>query len=121
MDASTLELALAELNADAATRRRLRFADIVFVVAVGAESTRFVADTNGIRVIVDGRSPAFVINVDGEAWSRFASAAPPPGFQDVSSMAETGRARVTGSFVDFVRYLNVVRDVMAQLARGSFH
>lgn len=106
--------ALAALNAYPPVRRRIRHADLAFLIAGGdAEATLAFA---GGEVIETTAPPAFSIRMNADAWASFRTPVPPPGRHDFGAMSETGEASIEGEMLELYRFYPVVRDVVRALA-----
>jgi hypothetical protein len=106
--------ALAVLNAYPPVRRRIRHANLAFVIAAG-EHEAHLAFAGG-EVIETTAQPAFAIRMNADAWASFRTPVPPPGRHDFGAMAETGQARIEGEMLELYRFYSVLRDVVTALA-----
>ncbi|WP_425229938.1 hypothetical protein [Sphingomonas sp.] len=75
-------------------RRRIRHADLAFLIAAGADEARLAFA--GGAVVEAEVPPTLSIRMDGEAWAAFRTPVPPPGSHHFGAMAKTGRARIEG-------------------------
>lgn len=107
------------VNADSRLVHRGRFVNTSFLVEVGADAW--------LVRIVDGRIESvargpfvmprwtFALRASAEAWEKFWSPAPPPGFHDLLALVKFGRLRVEGDMHPFMANLFYFKALLASL------
>ena len=69
-----------------------------------------------VEVLVEVReSPKgtdFIIKVDAETWALFNEANPKPGYQDLTALVETRRARVSGDVILWLSNMMYIKGVI---------
>jgi len=105
------------VNADAALVRRGRFLTTRFLLELGEASHLVEIDQGRVAAVERGpflqRSWAFAVRAPEDAWRRFWSAEPPPGYHDIFAMAKRGAARIEGDWHPLMANLRYVKDVLA--------
>jgi hypothetical protein len=104
------------VNNNAALRHRGRFLTVDFVVGVGADE--YLVEVREGRVAAVKRGPfvmrpgRFAIHAGDEAWAKFWSAEPPPGYHDLFAMTKSGAARIEGDLHPLMANLRYVKELI---------
>ena len=115
---------LAELvNGDAHLVWMGRFLDVDFLVEVGDMPFHVRVERGRIAEIVEGprlmRPWTFAIRASVDAWSKFWTLVPEPGYHDIFAMAKAGEAIVEGDLHPLMANLRYVKEVLAAPRRTA--
>lgn len=107
------------VNADARLVHRGRFVNTTFLLESGADIW-LIRITDG-RIQSVARGPmvmprwTFALRASAEAWEKFWSPAPPPGFHDVLALVKFGRLKVEGDMHPFMANLFYFKGMLASV------
>ena len=117
-----IETLVQRVNADAALVRRGRFVTTTFLLAVGDQDW-LVTIQNG-RVVQVTKGPfvmprwTFALRAPSEAWTRFWSAEPEPGFHDLFGLIKRRLLKAEGDLHPFMANLFYFKSVLGALRDG---
>jgi hypothetical protein len=110
------------VNADAGLVRRGQGLTTTFLLAVG--DTEYLVHVAGGRLAPVERGPfllrswTFAVRASGDAWARFWTPLPEPGYHDLFAMKKLGVARVEGDLWPLMAHLRYLKDVLAAPRRA---
>ena len=103
---------------------RMRFASLRF--DIGSSDERLHVEVEGERVsaamVPQGAAAGsceFLIEASQSAWAEFSKPVPPPGYNDILALFESGHARFTGEGLGFYRNLFLVKGIVSAVFRGD--
>ena len=110
--------ALAGAVADDASLRRIgRWCTVECMLAVGDVDYHLSIERGQVASVVRGplkmRAWAFAVRAERDAWLRFWSPAPPPGFNDVFAMTSRGHAQIDGDVGPLLEHLRYLKAIIA--------
>jgi len=104
------------VNGNSALVWRGRFLSVDFLLGVGQDEYliavregRIAGVKRGPFVMAPGR---FAIRGSAEAWAKFWTKEPPPGFHDLFAMTKSGAARIDGDLHPLMANLRYVKEVI---------
>jgi len=107
------------VNDDARLVWRGRFVNTTFLIEVGETSHLVEVLAGQIKSIRPGPfvmpSWSFALRAVPEAWEKFCSAEPPPGFHDLFALTKRRVLRIEGDIYPFMSNLYYFKCVMATL------
>ena len=88
-----------------------------FALGIDDTWTVFVIDDGKlVEVLVEVREGPkgtdFIIKTDAETWALFNEAIPKPGYQDLTALVETRRARVSGDVIPWLSNMIYIKGVI---------
>ena len=106
-----------QVNNDPELMRRGKYFSTKFALRIDNTWTMFVIDDGKlVEVLVEVReSPKgtdFIIKADAETWALFNEANPKPGYQDLTALVETRRARVSGDVIPWLSNMMYIKGVI---------
>ena len=107
------------VNGNEALVRRGRFVNATFLIEADDES--YVVRISDGAVTAMTRGPfvqphwTFALRASREAWAKFLSPDPPPGFTDVFALQKKKLLRIEGDLHPFMANLLYFKDVLASL------
>jgi hypothetical protein len=120
-----LEELAARVNADAALVQRGRFVNTTFLIAVD--------DVDYLVRIVEGKvvsikpgpllmpDYSFALRASREAWEKFFSPNPQPGFTDIFALVKKKLLRIEGDLHPFITNLLYFKGVLMSARQGAAH
>lgn len=110
------------VNADAWLLHRGRFLTTQFLLEVGADQYLIRIAGGRIEAIVKGPFVmprwTFALRAPADAWAKFWSAAPRPGFHDLMALVKSRTLRIEGDQYPLICNLQYFKDVLVKL-RGK--
>jgi hypothetical protein len=111
---------LADLvNADEALVRRGRYVNASMLIESGGDGTLVRIDRGAVTDLTPGPllmpDWTFALRAPREAWEKFLSARPPPGFTDLFALQRKKLLRIEGNLQPFMANLLYFKDVLAKL------
>ena len=118
-----IEALMARVNGDEALVRRGRFLTTTFLLEIGRAcwlisifEGRIVSVTPGPLVMP---SSSFALRASDEEWSKFCSARPPPGSNDLMALIKRRVLKVEGNLQVFMANLRYFKEALAKLRAGA--
>ena len=111
------------VNADAGLVRRGQRLTTAFLLAVGDAEYLVHVAAGRLAAVERGpfllRSWSFAVRAPADAWTRFWSPLPEPGYHDLFAMKKLGVARVEGDLWPLMAHLRYLKDVLAAPRRSE--
>jgi hypothetical protein len=105
------------LRMDDALAARGQFVTVTVLIESGAEQSLVTIDRGRVTAVAAGPfvMPAwtFALRADEDAWRRFWSAPPAPGFHDLFALLRGKRLRIEGDLHPFMSNLLYFKDLLA--------
>jgi len=112
------------VNASESLRRIGRYCSTDFMLEVGDTPWHFSIKEGEVQSVRQGPfnmlSWHFAIRGSEDAWQKFWSAVPGPGYNDIFAMSAYGHARIEGNTAPLMKDLRYIKEVIA-LPRESLN
>ncbi|WP_310309824.1 hypothetical protein [Hydrogenophaga laconesensis] len=102
--------------------RRAQFARFTFCVKSETQARWLSVGDGDVRVLPDlaGAEPNFTLQARDEVWRSYAQAVPPPGYNDILAMVESGQGELDGrDMLPFFSNIFLVKGIVAALIKGD--
>lgn len=113
----------ARVNGNAALVRRGRYVSVAMLLDAGDESALVRIHDGAVTAVEKNPTlmPAwtFALRAPREAWEKFLTARPAPGFTDIFALQRKKLLRIEGNLQPFMANLLYFKDMLASLRSGT--